>query len=46
MVDERRITYKELIMINDVMPNLSLSGLGKLESRFKLFLETITQKAN
>lgn len=34
LIDNKRITFKELVMINDVVPNLSLSGLSKLDTHF------------
>ena len=45
LVERKSVTYKELALINDLMPNLSDDGLIKLEGDFKVFLEVIQHKA-
>ena len=46
MVNQNRISYKELVMINDVIPNLSLSGLSKIEARFQVFIDAVAQNTH
>ena len=35
MVDRKEISYKELLMLNDLIPNLCDDGLRKLEQTFQ-----------
>ena len=46
MVDRKEISYKELLMLNDLIPNLCDDGLRKLEQTFQQLLEVLTQKAH
>ena len=46
MVESGRITYKELSMINEVIPNLSQEhGLRNVEQNFEAFLEAVKIKS-
>ena len=45
LVENQSVTFKELALICDVMPYLSATGLQQLESRFRNFLDAVSQKA-
>lgn len=45
MVENARITYKDLALITEVLPYLSEAGLKQLEKDFETFLNTVAQKA-
>lgn len=44
-VDSGRLDYKELALINEIIPNLSEEGKIRLESEFANFLEAVSAKA-
>jgi len=44
LVQNQSITYKELALINEVIPVMSEYGLQQLEERFQDFLSAVTQK--
>lgn len=45
LVERSEVSYKELAMLNDLIPNLSDAGIGQLEKNFKQLLESVTQKS-
>jgi hypothetical protein len=45
LLQANTICYKELAAINEVMPNLSQSGLESIEGNFKNFLEAVNVKS-
>ena len=42
LVERSQISFKELAIINDLLPNLSDLGLTQLEKQFKQLLESVT----
>jgi hypothetical protein len=44
-VEQGKLSYRELALINDVMPNLSQNGLQRLEGDFDRFVQAVRGKA-
>jgi len=44
-VQTGQVSYRELSLVNDLMPNLSLRGLERLEANFDAFVLAVRGKA-